>query len=204
MICSTVGIASQLFFFSSHLIGTLRAANTENTDVKVTAVSFIWLQKNTFCLSFPLQSWNCRQISSLGKKYRKKDSLGCQLEKISQYLLTHGQILQGAVCLQLPFKSKGNEDAQHFQGWVFAISAFCQWRCLRTTIADLPETVARGLTPQWGSDPMQKVAQARYHSRGILHELQKLQHHFLCRSHICVGFASDTACRVVARHQVKP
>lgn len=45
-----------IFFFSSHLIGTLRAANTENTDVKVTAVSFIWLQKNTFCLSFPLQS----------------------------------------------------------------------------------------------------------------------------------------------------
>lgn len=50
------------------------------------------------------------------KNYGKKDSLDSQSEQISQYLLTQGQILQGAVCFQLPFKSKGNEDAQHFQG----------------------------------------------------------------------------------------
>lgn len=48
------------------------------------------------------------------KRYGKKGSLDSQSEEISQYLLTQGQILKGAVHLQLPLKSKGNEEAQHF------------------------------------------------------------------------------------------
>lgn len=73
---------------------------------------------------------------------------------------------------------KGNEDARHFQGF-FGVSAFHQWRCLR-----IPNRVMTGIDcglPWWGADAVEKAAQARYHPQHTLSELQKPQHHILCR-----------------------
>lgn len=114
-------------------------------------------------------------------KEEKADSCDSQSGKISQYLLIQGQILEGAACLHPPFKSEGNEDAQHFQGRAFAISAFYKWHCPRTTNSKLSEAIDWGLMPWRGSDPMQNVVQARYLPQGMAAELQTLQHHFLCR-----------------------
>lgn len=168
-------------FFPSHLIWTLRAANTETTDRNGTAVSLLCLWKTSFYLSLPLQSQNHRQISSLGKKMMEKRQ-SWQPVRADQAVSADTGPNPARCCV--PFKSKGNEDAQHFQGWGFGISAFYQKCCLRTANTELSGTADCGV-PWWGSDAVQEMAQAGYHIQGILSELQKLQHHFHCRGHMC-------------------